>query len=91
MNQHQILAAHHRRFVRYIRAALICCGLTASDAVAANASEQASLRLDSCQPHPAPPEAQPDLYSWRELKMGELPLELNEQIRAEARLFPRIA
>jgi RAQPRD family integrative conjugative element protein len=45
VNQHQILAAHHRRFVRYIPAALICCGLAASDAVAANASEQANLEV----------------------------------------------
>lgn len=45
MNQHQILAAHHRRFVRYILAALICCGLATSDAVAANASEHANLEV----------------------------------------------
>lgn len=45
MNQQQILAAHHRRIVRYILAALICCGLAISDAVAANASEQANLEV----------------------------------------------
>lgn len=45
MNQYQIFAAHRRRVVRYILAALICCGLAASDAVAANASEQVNLEV----------------------------------------------
>ncbi len=43
MNQCQPFSAHHRQFVRYGRAALLCCALAAPQAVAASASEQANL------------------------------------------------
>lgn len=45
MNPFQIFAAYHHRIVRYSLAALICCGLTAPDAIASNASEQANLEV----------------------------------------------